>query len=224
MPRVTTKAKAQLEDARRTQILEAAARVFARKGFDRATTAEIAQAARLSEGTIYNYFRSKEELLIRIPRQLIQPALTSLLERAPLPQNLREVEQLLVGIATAIGARVRSHAPFLKVFLSALPYLSPAGREKYMQLLPIFEAPEMLERFLREGMQRGLFREDLNPVIAARMLPGMLMMFFMVQEVLLGRKLTPFGYDEIIPEAVHVFLYGATRRGRQSGGRQGGRG
>ena len=50
--------------ARRQQILDGAARVFADKGFARATTKEIAQAADVSEGTIYNYFDSKEDLLI----------------------------------------------------------------------------------------------------------------------------------------------------------------
>ena len=52
--------------ARRAQILESAARVFAEKGFHRATTKEIAEAADVSEGTIYNYFDSKEDLLIGI--------------------------------------------------------------------------------------------------------------------------------------------------------------
>lgn len=215
MPRATPEAKARLEEARRTQILGAAARVFARKGFDRATVTEIARAARLSEGSIYNYFRSKEELLIHIPQQLVQPVFLPLLERAPVPEDLREVEQLLLAVATAIVKRVRQHARFLKVFLSALPYLSAPAREEYMQLLPTYAAG-VLERFLREGIQRGLFRSDLNPVIAARTLPGMLLVFLMTQEVLLGRPVIPYGYDEIVPEAVRVFLYGAAsgeRRG-----------
>lgn len=215
MPRVASHARAQLEDVRRTQILEAAARVFARKGFDRATITEIAQAAGLSEGSIYNYFRSKEELLVHIPRQLVQPALMPLGAEAA-PRDLDAVEQMLVGIGRAMVDRVRTYAPFLKVFLSALPALSPAVREKYMQVLPFTYGPEMLERFLREGIRRGLFRKDLNPVIAARMLPGMLILFLLVQEVLLGRTIVPYGYDEIIPEAVRVFLYGTARRGVQA--------
>jgi AcrR family transcriptional regulator len=50
--------------ARRQQILDGAAGVFAEKGFARATTKEIAQSADVSEGTIYNYFDSKADLLI----------------------------------------------------------------------------------------------------------------------------------------------------------------
>lgn len=52
--------------ARRGQILEAATRVFAEKGFRRATTREVAREAGVSEGTIYNYFESKDALMMAI--------------------------------------------------------------------------------------------------------------------------------------------------------------
>lgn len=55
---------------RREQILAAATRVFAERGFSRATTREVARAASVSEGTIYNYFEDKEALLIAILDQL----------------------------------------------------------------------------------------------------------------------------------------------------------
>jgi len=52
--------------ARREQILRAATRVFADKGFSRATTREVAREAGVAEGTIYNYFEDKEALLMAI--------------------------------------------------------------------------------------------------------------------------------------------------------------
>ena len=52
--------------ARREQILEAATRVFAEKGFRRATTRDVARTAGVSEGTIYNYFKNKDALLMAI--------------------------------------------------------------------------------------------------------------------------------------------------------------
>ncbi len=57
-------ARRQTVDSRRSQILEASARVFSEKGYHRATTKEIADAAGISEGTIYNYFANKADLLI----------------------------------------------------------------------------------------------------------------------------------------------------------------
>lgn len=213
MPRVAPDVKARREGARRTQILEAAAHVFARKGFDRATVSEIAQAAKLSEGSIYNYFRSKEDLLIHIPQHLVRPVLVPL-AASPGARSPAEMEHLLRTMAQAMVDRVREYAPFLKVFLSALPYLSLPARRQYMELLPTYAA-DVLEGFLREGMRRGLVRRDLDPVIAARALPGMLLGFLMTQEVFLGRRVIPHGYDAIVSEAVKVFLYGAAPRGGQ---------
>jgi AcrR family transcriptional regulator len=57
-------------NARRGQILEAATRVFAEKGFRRSTTREVARAAGVSEGTIYNYFEDKDALLMAIVDRL----------------------------------------------------------------------------------------------------------------------------------------------------------
>ncbi len=59
-----------LARARREQILKAATTVFAEKGFRRATTREVARAAGVSEGTIYNYFEDKDALLMAILHRL----------------------------------------------------------------------------------------------------------------------------------------------------------
>lgn len=66
----TTTRQERRSAARKAQILEAAAQVFARKGYPRATTAEIAALADVSEGTIYNYFESKHDLLVGIMAEL----------------------------------------------------------------------------------------------------------------------------------------------------------
>ena len=75
-------------NARREQILEAATRVFAEKGFRRATTREVAREAGVSEGTIYNYFDDKDALMVAI------------LDR--LNETERRAEEFVVGCGTGI--------------------------------------------------------------------------------------------------------------------------
>ena len=58
--------QAQQITARRNQILDAAVKIFAAKGVHRATIREIARAAGLADGTIYNYFENKNALLLGI--------------------------------------------------------------------------------------------------------------------------------------------------------------
>ncbi len=59
----------ELKDQRQIQILEAAAELFARNGFDRTSVDEIAKSAGLSKGAIYWYFPSKEKILIALAEQ-----------------------------------------------------------------------------------------------------------------------------------------------------------
>ena len=61
---------------RKAQILNAAARVFARKGYHRATTKDIAAEADMSEGNIYNYFASKRDLLLNLVSSMSEPLVT----------------------------------------------------------------------------------------------------------------------------------------------------
>jgi AcrR family transcriptional regulator len=62
--------QAKLEQLRREQILEAAVKVFAEKGFRAAKMQEVASSAGISNGTVYNYFRSKDEVLLALLERL----------------------------------------------------------------------------------------------------------------------------------------------------------
>ena len=60
----------QLTAARRAQILKAATRIFAQKGFHRATIKEIAREAGLADGTIYLYFENKNALMLTLLHEM----------------------------------------------------------------------------------------------------------------------------------------------------------
>ncbi len=62
--------QAKLEQLRREQILEAAVKVFAEKGFRAAKMQEVANTAGIANGTVYNYFRSKDEVLLALLERL----------------------------------------------------------------------------------------------------------------------------------------------------------
>lgn len=121
--------EAQLLAARRGQILDAAEHVFAARGYHKATIRTIAQQAGVADGTIYNYFANKEELLL------------GLLDR------LNESEQREADLAAVAGADMRQTTlaymrhrmavlqPSLPLFRAVLPELlaNPALRERYVQ-------------------------------------------------------------------------------------------
>jgi AcrR family transcriptional regulator len=67
-------------DRRQEEVVEAAARVFAERGYDQTTVQELTEEMGLAAGGLYHYFGSKEQLLIRICDQLMDPLLDQAVE------------------------------------------------------------------------------------------------------------------------------------------------
>ncbi|MDP2983501.1 MAG: TetR/AcrR family transcriptional regulator [Candidatus Latescibacter sp.] len=86
--------------AHRKEIMEAAIRVFARRGVQAATLDEVAQEAEFSKGTIYLYFSSKEDLLFNILHNLSQNMITTFRETISGKRSFKEeLHNLFVSIA-----------------------------------------------------------------------------------------------------------------------------
>ena len=101
-------------DRRRDEVVESAARVFAERGYAETTVAELAEELGLATGALYHYFAGKEELLIEICDQLMEPLLAAcrelLADPAAAPeQRLRDLVRLWV-------AHVIAHRNHLLVF------------------------------------------------------------------------------------------------------------
>ncbi len=95
--------------ARRTLILEAAARLFAEKGFHRTTTKDIAEAADVSEGTLYNYFENKDEMLMGIMTLLVDAQHMNILLSDGLPVDARHFLQSDASESPRDGGAERRH-------------------------------------------------------------------------------------------------------------------
>ena len=84
----------QLINARKSQILDAAAKVFAEKGFHQTTIRDIAREAEIADGTIYNYFENKTGLLLgifeRMKNSALQEEVPQVLEAADFPTFIRQ--------------------------------------------------------------------------------------------------------------------------------------
>ena len=138
--------QAQLIVARRTQILDAATRVFASKGFNRATIRDVAQAAGVADGTIYNYFANKTDLLFGL--------LDRLNDTERRPASLAQATEVLSRTIFRAYLRERVEALWSNadLFRAVLPELlaNPELRARYYDEVI---APTMA---LGEGVFRGL--------------------------------------------------------------------
>jgi AcrR family transcriptional regulator len=85
--------RAQSKQAIRERIVKAALSLFQSKGFDATTTKAIARKARIAEGTVFNYFRTKEDIALYFFEQEVDQAMAAVrenprLRKAPLEEKL----------------------------------------------------------------------------------------------------------------------------------------
>jgi TetR/AcrR family fatty acid metabolism transcriptional regulator len=207
MPRVSAHERKAFVEERKARILAAAAKVFAKKGYERATIADVAKEAKIAEGSIYNYFKNKADLLVSIPRQFIVPAVQPVMaELASVSGEHPPPEQVLTMLARNMVATIQQNASLLRVFLTSLPTMNQAARDKYFEQVPLF-AFTMLEEYFRQQIKAGVFRKDLDPQLAARMFPGLLFPFLLLKDVL--QVPLEQDYDAMISHAIKLFLRGA---------------
>ena len=166
-------ARADRQADRRRQLLGAAVKVFADKGFHAARVGDIAEEAGVAYGLVYHYFKSKEDLL----ETIFRATWTEMLAR------VREVEEAGVPASeavrqvTALLLRTWRRDPDLVRVL-----VREVTRNQHVQreIEEITDAMQALERIVRRGQETGEFRSDLDPRLAAVVFYGAL------EEVLTG--------------------------------------
>jgi AcrR family transcriptional regulator len=208
MSRMTPAARRVMVEERQAQILAAAIKVFAKKGFDRATIKDIAKEAGVAEGSIYNYFKNKADLLISIPRRRLEPTLETVgaLEH-PGGANHSSPEQALTRLGYLLVSLFQENAPQMRVLFSSVLGMKRATRDLYVEhvVLYVFGRVEAAFQYL---IERDMFRPELNPRLVPRMFVGMLFPTIMLKEILQAPALADTDYDQVIANAVQVFLHG----------------
>jgi TetR/AcrR family fatty acid metabolism transcriptional regulator len=159
--------KARRSLNRKDLILKAAIKVFARHGFARARTAAIAREARVAEGTIYNYFKSKDELILTIFEQTWRDLLQAL--RTKLNPIQDPIQNLAVVLMTVLDL-FEADPMLAEVFLVELRQSGKCFSSQPMSV--ILEFLDLLEGILKEGIVRGVIRSDINTKIARGLLFG----------------------------------------------------
>jgi AcrR family transcriptional regulator len=194
--------RAQLVEARRAQILDAAATVFAEKGFHRATTKEIASAAGVSEGTIYNYFDSKEDLLIGIMTRLAE--LESLDEE--LMGSLRsDVRAFFVSMFRHRMGRIQQGQEMLQAVLPEV-MVNPELRKGFYQQF-VLRIATLLEQYVQARVELGDMRAVDAP-LAARAVQGMFIGLLILR--ILGDEPLQSGWGDV-PEVLATLVFDGLR-------------
>lgn len=139
----------------RSRIMAAASKLFLKRGIEDVTVDEIAAAADVGKGTVYNYFEAKEDIVVAMVVELDRTALTAMAE---IPRQGMSVAEALDAAAWRLIDNKADYLPFVRVFLSrrfAAEMAAPELSEFQDQLDEALAA--LFERLLaRPGMKRAL--------------------------------------------------------------------
>ena len=195
------------EPDKRRRILDAAVSVFARKGYFAARVSDVAKKAGVADGTIYLYFRGKEDILVRLFDEVMSEHVAEAREAV---HALASAPERLLAIAERHLAVLGDNRDLAAVFQVEL--------RQSTRFMDRFTASwlrgyfELLDEVIEEGQRDGSLRADVNRKLAAKMLFGAL--DETVTSWLLSEKQYPL--KELAGPVVDLFLRGAAVPGEAS--------
>jgi TetR/AcrR family transcriptional regulator len=154
MPAVRRSKQTVVTEFRCSEILEAARKVFARRGFAGATVEEIAETAGVAKGTVYLYFPSKREVYLEVLRK----GIALLIEETA--RNVAAAPAPADKIRAFIETRVRrseENREVIMIYHSEFGHINPAHLDKEFRSLYLQQV-KMLEGILAEGAALGEIR------------------------------------------------------------------
>jgi AcrR family transcriptional regulator len=198
------------------EILDAALRVFAQRGLHQTSLEEVAKEAGISKGTIYLYFKNKEELFVAAAQRVVPHPDEIDKTGSTAPDTGSDLAQLLHEIAQTAYRRFCTPA-YLAFFsmMAAEALRHPEWGELYFRRVVLALNHRLAEIFTR-AIQAGQCR-PIDPVLVSRAFVGMFLMMALSQEHLGGKKYTPLAERTVIDTLTDIFLRGlAPEDSRQS--------
>lgn len=191
--------------ARREEILKAAEKIFAQNGFHDSTVAEIAKESEFAIGTLYQFFKNKEELYYTMMIEKFDLLYTALLTKVDRSTACFENLHCVVEVVFSF---IEQNVDFFKIFTWELNVLAPNMENELKEQLikKHFAYISIISGVLKEGITKGELKEG-NAEDLSSALVGMMNVFSF--NWLLNQQ-----QDSLIakvPVVVNLFLNGATR-------------
>ncbi|HEX5829712.1 MAG TPA: helix-turn-helix domain-containing protein [Gemmatimonadaceae bacterium] len=177
-------------EERPRELLDAAFRVFAANGYRATRLEQVAEAAGVTKGTIYHYFRNKEELFLRAVEQRRQRNVlrfTAMFEGSDLPLTVR----LRQAIRLAWREEMSDESSTLRLLFGEVSVEAPDVFRAWMKE-GVLEGWRHLAADIRRGQATGEFRRDADADVAARTF---------ISSLLMEAQLRAHGIAELAPIA-----------------------
>ena len=161
---IATKAKSNDKFER---ILEAAINVFARQGFHQATISQIAREAGVADGTIYLYFKNKDDIMVHFFNQRTKRAFSRFREAVDRAGNARE--KLTVLIRTHLE-EFQINRAMAVVYQAETHHTNRSCEAQIREMSKMYL--DIVSEIVEQGQQEGLMRKDLYLGLVKRFIIG----------------------------------------------------
>ncbi|HAC65725.1 MAG TPA: TetR/AcrR family transcriptional regulator [Cyanothece sp. UBA12306] len=198
--RSTTK-KTQPEEDTRSRILKSALRLFAAQGYGGTTTKDLANHAKVAEGTLFRYFTTKKAILIEVATTGWVEILTDLLTELSEMGSYKAVAQVM----RRRMLKMAENKDLLQVcFIEAQFHQELKDR---IQLEVIAKMTDVAEAFFETAIDRGIYR-PMNPKIVAQVFLGMFAIAGFSAETIIDPQASPQALQEMAEGISDIFLNG----------------
>ena len=192
-------------DDRPQEILDAALKVFAERGYRNTRLEDIGEAAGVTKGAIYHYFANKEQLLLRAIEHRREEALGRIEDvlrdkSAPVSTRLRLV------VRRWFGSIPEERLAVVTLLVQGIAHEAPDAFRKWLAGGPSASA-KLLASLVREGQTRGEFRTDADADVAARMLISGLLQQTVWQQYVTDVPDLAVAQDRLVDSALELFLH-----------------
>lgn len=162
---------------RQWQIIEAAVKVFSEKGFGQSRTSEIAKEAEVAEGTIFRYYKTKQDLLMGLVLPIIvkffRPLVIKSAEAIIKNEKDKPIDEVIKDLFIDRLALIEKNFPLIKtVFVEAMYHselLQTIQKDISPKVIPFINA------FVEGNIEKGNFRDDIDSNVITRTFISMLM-------------------------------------------------
>jgi AcrR family transcriptional regulator len=144
----------------RTDIIQAAAEIFRKKGFLATSMQDIADAVHLQKASLYHHVTSKQEILLEILEQALDLLIADM--RAVVDSDLYPEEKLKLAMQVYVG-RLTQEADLAAVLLFEHRYLEPRLRTRHIAKRDRYE--QLWRDLIRQGVETGAYRPVDVPVV-----------------------------------------------------------
>lgn len=191
----------QTEENTRTKILQAALRLFAKRGYDGTTTKDLAKSAGVAEGTLFRHFASKKAILIEVATAGWIDILTDLLTELSEMGSYKAVSQVM----RRRMLNMRQNSDLMRVCFVEAQY-HPELRES-IQTEVISKMTDVAEAFFETAMSKGIYRQ-MDPKIVAKVFLGIFAIAGFSEQTILDSDASPQAMQEMAEGISDIFLRG----------------